>query len=100
VLVDLAGNEYLRESQDISILIDRQLQASMSRKIRRLQLGIGQANFWVLNGAYMPSILIEAGFISHPSEEKVISEKSFQKDMAGAIYEAVMDFASKYGGEI
>ncbi|MBN2189284.1 MAG: N-acetylmuramoyl-L-alanine amidase [Chitinispirillaceae bacterium] len=100
VLVDLAGNEYLRESQDLSILIDRQLETSMGRKIRRLQRGIGQANFWVLNGAYMPSILIECGFISHPSEEQVIAEKSFQKEMANAIYQAVMDFASKYGGRI
>lgn len=100
VLVDLAGNEYLRESQDLSILIDRQLEASLSKKIARLQLGIGQANFWVLNGAYMPSILIESGFISNPSEEKVISEKSFQKDLANALYEAVMKFTEKYGGEI
>jgi N-acetylmuramoyl-L-alanine amidase len=99
VLINLAGNEYLRESQDLSILLDRQFEASLHKKISRLQLGIGQANFWVLNGAYMPSVLIEAGFISNPAEEKNICEKSFQKDMANAIYEAVMDFTVKYSGE-
>ena len=99
VLSDLAGNEYLRESQDLSILLDRQFEASLQKKIGRLQLGIGQANFWVLNGAYMPSILIETGFISNPAEEKIICEKSFQKDMANAIYEAVMNFTAKYSGE-
>jgi len=98
VLVDLAGNEYLRESQDLSILIDRQFEASLRKKISRFQLGIGQANFWVLNGAYMPSILIETGFISNPTEEKILSEKSFQKSMADAIHEAVMDFTAKYSG--
>jgi N-acetylmuramoyl-L-alanine amidase len=98
VLVDLAGNEYLRESQDLSILLDRQFEASLHKKIGRLQLGIGQANFWVLNGAYMPSILIETGFISNPAEEKVLTEKSFQKDLANAIYEAVVSFTEKYGG--
>jgi N-acetylmuramoyl-L-alanine amidase len=98
--VDLAGNEYLRESQDLSILLDRQFEASLKGKIGRLQLGIGQANFWVLNGAYMPSILIESGFISHPSEEKLLSEKSFQKELSDAIYKAVIDFTSQYGGEI
>jgi N-acetylmuramoyl-L-alanine amidase len=100
VLVDLAGTEYLRESQDISILIDRQFEASLSKKIGRLQLGIGQANFWVLNGAYMPSILIETGFISNPSEEKLLNEKSFQKEIAGAMYEAVVSFTAKYGGDL
>jgi N-acetylmuramoyl-L-alanine amidase len=99
VLINLAGNEYLRESQDLSILLDRQFETSLHKKISRLQLGIGQANFWVLNGAYMPSILIEAGFISNTAEEKIICEKSFQKDMANAIYEAVMNFTEKYSGE-
>jgi len=99
VLINLAGNEYLRESQDLSILLDRQFEASLHKKIGRLQLGIGQANFWVLNGAYMPSILIETGFISNTAEEKIICEKPFQKDMANAIYEAVMNFTAKYGGE-
>lgn len=96
VLIDLAGNEYLRESQDLSILLDRQFEASLHKKIARLPPGIGQANFWVLNGAYMPSILIETGFISNQAEEKILTERSFQQDMANAIYDAVANFTSKY----
>ena len=96
VLSDLAGNEYLRESQDLSILLDRQFKEALSKKIGRLQQGIGQANFWVLNGAYMPSILIETGFISNRSDAKYLTRRSFQREMAEVMCDAVVAFKRKY----
>ncbi|MCU0609571.1 MAG: N-acetylmuramoyl-L-alanine amidase [Chitinispirillaceae bacterium] len=96
VLNDLAGNEYLRESQELCILLDRQFESSLSSRISRQDRGIGQANFWVLNGAYMPSILIETGFISNRNEERLLAEKSFQKSMALAISMAVIRFKEKF----
>jgi N-acetylmuramoyl-L-alanine amidase len=96
VLIDLAGNEFLSESQDLCILLDQKLDTSLDRKITKLHLGVGQANFWVLNGAYMPSVLIEIGFLSNPSEEKLLSDKKFQNQMAQAIYEAILGFRDKY----
>jgi N-acetylmuramoyl-L-alanine amidase len=96
VLTDLAGNEYLRESQELSILVDRQFEAALGRKIGRLQEGIGQANFWVLNGAYMPSILIETGFVTNSSDEKYLTDRSFQQTMAAAICGAILNFKTKY----
>jgi N-acetylmuramoyl-L-alanine amidase len=96
VLIDLAGNEYLRESQDLCISLDQRFGALLRDKIGRQQWGIGQANFWVLNGAYMPSILIETGFISSVPEEKLLSDTSMQKKIAVAIYDAVINFKKKY----
>ena len=96
VLIDLAGNEYLQESQDMCILLHKKFDSSLTKKISRLHLGIGQANFWVLNGAYMPSVLIETGFVSNKSEEKLLSDKNFQKEMAAAIYESIVDFSKRY----
>ena len=96
VLIDLAGNEYLKESQDLSIMIDRRFKATLGGTIGRLQQGIGQANFWVLNGAYMPSILIETGFITNRSNETYLTKRPSQQDMADAICDAVIDFKKKY----
>ncbi len=96
VLIDLAGNEYLRESQDLCILLDQKFNVSLNKKISKLHLGVGQANFWVLNGTYMPSVLIEAGFLSNVAEEKLLADKNFQKEMAKAIFEAVTSFQDKY----
>lgn len=100
VLIDLAGNEYLRESQELSILLDRQFEAQLGGKICRLQEGIGQANFWVLNGVYMPSVLIETGFVSNSSDEKFLTERLFQRSMAEAISSAILNFKTKYEKEL
>jgi N-acetylmuramoyl-L-alanine amidase len=96
VLINLAGDEYLRESQDLCILVDQRFTGALHQKITRQPPGIGQANFWVLNGAYMPSILIETGYITSPDEERLLSDRAFQKEIAAAIYEAVMNFKKKY----
>jgi N-acetylmuramoyl-L-alanine amidase len=96
VLIDLAGNEYLRESQELSILLDQKFEAALGRRISRQARGIGQANFWVLNGAYMPSILIETGFISNRAEEKLLLSKPFQKNMASAIFDVLLTFKKRY----
>ena len=96
VLTDIAGNEYLRESQDLSILLDRQFSTALGGRVRRLAEGVGQANFWVLNGAFMPSILIETGFISNRSEEKLLTDPAFQQSMAEAICSSVINFKKKY----
>jgi N-acetylmuramoyl-L-alanine amidase len=94
ILIDMAGNEYLRESQDLSIMMDRVFSQSLTT-IGKLHRGIGQANFWVLNGAYMPSLLVETGFISNPDEEMTLRSESFQDSMAAALCEAVLKFKQK-----
>jgi N-acetylmuramoyl-L-alanine amidase len=40
----------------------------------------------------MPSVLIEIGFISNPNEEKILKLEQFQKTMAAAMGEAIMQF--------
>ena len=95
ILIDMAGNEFLRESQDFSIMVTEKFTSCL-RSIPRLHLGIGQANFWVLNGTYMPSVLVEVGFISNSQEEKDLSEPSTQKSIASGIFDAVMSFKKKY----
>lgn len=99
VLIGLAGDEFLRESQELSILLDGSFAGSLGRRIQRFPPGVGQANFWVLNGAYMPSVLIETGFISNRSEEKILSDQKFQKEMATAILETVLHFKKRYETE-
>jgi N-acetylmuramoyl-L-alanine amidase len=97
VLIDMAGNEFLRESQDMCILLDLKFSSVLRKKIEKLHLGVGQANFWVLNGAYMPSVLIETGFLSNPDEAKLLADKDFQKTIAKGMYEAIANFTQQYG---
>jgi N-acetylmuramoyl-L-alanine amidase len=99
ILIDMAGNEYLRESQDFSIMINETFHTYL-KQIPKLQLGVGQANFWVLNGAYMPSVLIEVGFVSNRKEEESLREPQVKKSIANGIYEAIMSFKTKYESEM
>ncbi len=97
ILTEMVVNEYLRESQDLSILLAETFGRSL-RKVPSLHAGVGQANFYVLNGAFMPSVLVEMAFISNPAEEKLLASESFQKSVATAIFEAVTSFKRKYAG--
>ncbi|MBN1576723.1 MAG: N-acetylmuramoyl-L-alanine amidase [Chitinispirillaceae bacterium] len=97
VLIEMAGNEYLRESQDLCILLHQKFNNTFGKKIPKLHRGVGQANFWVLNGAFMPSVLIETGFLSYKKEEKLLNDAAFQREMAAAMSGAVIGFCEKYG---
>ncbi|MFW5959867.1 MAG: N-acetylmuramoyl-L-alanine amidase [Chitinivibrionales bacterium] len=94
ILADMTTNEYLKESQDFSIFIEDTFSDRLKR-VRRLHNGIGQANFWVLNGALMPSVLIETGFISNSGEEKVLIDEGFQKRQAEAIANSITEFKER-----
>ncbi len=95
ILLDMTANEYLLESQDMSITIAETFASSLA-SIKHLHTGVGQGPFWVLYGASMPSVLIEIGFISNPKEEKLLVQKKIQENMASAICKAIMVFKEKY----
>jgi N-acetylmuramoyl-L-alanine amidase len=97
ILTEMVNNEYLKESQDLSILLAETFAARL-KKLPSLHTGVGQANFFVLNGAFMPAVLVETAFISHPDEEKLLATESFQKSVATAIFDAVTAFKRKYAG--
>lgn len=98
IIVEMMNNEYLTESQNLSILMEKSLAGGL-KKVQKLGTGIGQAPFWVLNGAYMPAVLVETAFISNPQEEKLLTDAAFQKKIASALFDAIMDFSKKYGTE-
>ncbi|MFC1608318.1 N-acetylmuramoyl-L-alanine amidase, partial [Candidatus Latescibacterota bacterium] len=64
--------------------------ASTKQKSR----GVKQAGFYVMLGtqASMPSVLFEAGFISNPTEEKLLIRSSHRKRLAQSIYDSIIKF--------
>ncbi len=51
-----------------------------------------QAPFFVLMGVDAPSVLVEVGFISHPSEGKKLKSPDYQQKIADAIAAGVGKF--------
>jgi N-acetylmuramoyl-L-alanine amidase len=60
---------------------------------------VEQAGFLVLKSPDMPSILVETGFISNPSEASRLSSSSFQENIADAIFEGIRTFMSSRAPE-
>lgn len=58
--------------------------------------GVKQGPFAVITNALMPAVLVEAGFISHPDEERVLGGAGFQRDVGRALAGAVLDFFERY----
>ena len=91
ILWDLAQNSFLAESSRLAEAIQTELNAMTGVRDR----GVRQAPFRVLMGATMPAILIEAGFISNPEEEKRFKDDAYKDKIAEAIARAVSAAAAR-----
>ncbi|OYD16253.1 hypothetical protein CH333_03875 [candidate division WOR-3 bacterium JGI_Cruoil_03_44_89] len=92
ILWDLAQAEYLSESKELAAYILK----SVTKKGNIKSLGVKQANFFVLRGAYMPAVLVEADFISNPKCEKRFKDKGFVRNIALGIAEGIEKFRAEY----
>lgn len=75
-----------------NLLLAYQVQRSLVRNLKLADRGVRRARFAVLRDARMPAVLVEAGFMSHPSELKRIADPAFRKTVARAITGAVVEY--------
>lgn len=61
--------------------------------------GVKQGVLAVLTNALMPSILVEAGYLSHSEEGRLMGESSFQRQAGQAVARAVVRFFERYPPE-
>ncbi|MDR1592270.1 MAG: N-acetylmuramoyl-L-alanine amidase [Prevotellaceae bacterium] len=62
----------------------------------RYDRGVRQDNFWVLHQTKMPSILIELGFVTNPTEEKYMLSQKGKNELAQAIYKGFAAYKHDY----
>ncbi|UTW45189.1 N-acetylmuramoyl-L-alanine amidase [bacterium SCSIO 12696] len=91
VLLDLSMDATLNSSLDVA----SEVLKGMGRISKLHQKNTEQANFVVLRSPDMPSILVETGFISNPSDRKLLVQSSYQKKMAGAIFTGIESYFHK-----
>lgn len=86
ILLDLAMREKMNESS----LLARFIEEAMRRKsIKLLPNSHRSAGFAVLKAPDVPSVLIETGFLSNPSEAKLLNSADFQRRISAAVVEGV-----------
>lgn len=88
ILLDMASTSSHHESSRLAEAVHMSMLGATGREGR----GIKQAPFTVLVGATMPAILVEVGFISNPSEGKLLASKKEQALAASAIADGVASF--------
>ncbi|MFL2569863.1 MAG: N-acetylmuramoyl-L-alanine amidase [Flavobacteriales bacterium] len=80
---------------DQSILIAQKIQEQFRERVKRTDRGVKQTPLWVTRATNMPSVLVELGFISNPSEEDFLNSEIGQSYMASAIFRAIKDYKNE-----
>ena len=88
VLADLSMTSTL----DTSLKLGSKVLRNVDSIAKLHKNNVEQAGFAVLKSPDIPSILVETGFISNPSESKKLATRSYQKKMARAIHRGIKDW--------
>ncbi|MFC2082293.1 N-acetylmuramoyl-L-alanine amidase [Bacteroidota bacterium] len=92
ILVSMAHSSYMRFSEKFSDLLNTKWQYHSNIPSK----GVKQAGFYVLVGASMPGVLVEAGFLSNRQDEAYLKSRKGQEEIARSIYEAVKSYKKYY----
>lgn len=88
VLLDLSMTASINASVGVGDYILQKL-GNVTKLHKR---GVEQAAFVVLKSPDIPSILVEAGFISNPGEEKNLMSTAHQRKVARAVFEGIDEY--------
>lgn len=85
-------SSYYYPKTDNDLKIAKAIQDKFAKNFGVDNLGVRQANFYVVKRCSMPATLLEMCFISNPKEEKLMKSKWFQKKTARLIVEGVKNY--------
>ena len=83
--------------EEESIALANHLQNALVRRAKKRNpsirnIGVKKGPFYVLVGAHMPCVLVEAGFITHKAERRLLLSKTYQDDLAEGLYRGIASF--------
>lgn len=88
IIFELFQSAFRAQSESLAAKVQNQF----SNRLHRVDRGVKEAGFLVLVAATMPSILVEAGFLSNLEEEKYLMSEQGQNEIASAIYRAFKEY--------
>ncbi len=95
ILNDLMLNSKINESNRLARSVHHGMLKRARTKAKIRDLKVKQAPFYVLIGARMPSILVEVGFLTNPTEYRLLNNKSYREAVARGIAEGIANYAKE-----
>jgi N-acetylmuramoyl-L-alanine amidase len=89
ILLEHQLNLYSKQSES---LVESVVRSFAGFEIPKYTTGARQAGFFVLVGAYMPAMLFEMGFLTHPGDRETLSSKAGQREIARRLATAIDGF--------
>lgn len=95
ILFDLMANAKINESSRLAAEVQQAMVSGLRPHYSKIKdMGVRQGPFHVLLGATMPSVLVEAAFISNKREEKRLNSRDYQERVAAAIVKGVKNYSA------
>ena len=96
IMFELMQDRDMKESVEFATLAQNEMVKTGGRK----DMGVLQANLAVLRLTYMPSVLIEVGFICTPAEERFLMSDEGRQILAKCIFNAIVTYKAKHTGRM
>jgi N-acetylmuramoyl-L-alanine amidase len=95
ILSSLIQNYKIEESLALAEDVQRGLVGALRSNGTPVEdLGVKSGPFYVLVGAGMPCVLVEASFITHPREGRRLAQPSYQNAVARGLLQGIRRFAA------
>jgi len=95
IMSSMAQSAFAKQSADLAVEVQNRIGRSDSTNGR----GVRQAGFMVLWTPSMPSILVEAGYLSNAEEERVLRDRQEQTKIAYRIFQGIESYRKNYERE-
>jgi N-acetylmuramoyl-L-alanine amidase len=92
LVADLLTDKKIEDSLELAWTARQAMVARLNGYYDVVDLGVKTAPFYVLRFTTMPSILAEIGFVSNPTEERLMQGEAFLTRMAEAIFDGLKAF--------
>jgi len=90
--LNFLNREKIIASNKLAIDIQKGILYNLRKHFSVVDGGVREGPFWVLVGAQMPSVLVEVGYITNPTEAKRLFNPFYQKLLAKGIADGIDNY--------
>lgn len=93
ILSDMTQNAKLEDSITLANRLQASLVSFMGKRQGEVKdLGVKKAQFYVLVGARMPSVLVELFFITNKTEGRALTRQTYQEALVEALFKGIKKY--------